>query len=449
MKPQKSAIVFVLTLTGLFVFANSFGQRINTIAGTGVGGYNGDGIQATAAELNNPDGMSLDNSGNIYISEPTNSRIRKITPTGIISTIAGNGTAGYSGDGLQATATEINNPTDVVVDSHGNVFIADEHNHRIRMVNTSGVISTVAGNGTAGYSGDGFQATAAELDYPAGVYVDAAGNMFIADYMNSVIRKVNTSGVISTIAGNGGIGYTSDGVAATSSELNYPIGVTTDPAGNVIIADNSNNRIRLVNTSGIISTIGGNGVIGFNGDGGAATSAELNWPTRVSVDAAGNILIADWGNGAVRQINTSGTIHTLAGTGTQGYSGDGGLATAAELSHPCGAVVDGSGNIFIDDEQNHRVRKINTTEGVNEVLNNSIIKIYPNPSTQFLNITFSEKEGNLTIKVMDIAGKEVLSTPSNGLQSVVSLNVSNLASGLYFLNVKGVNTNLTEKFIKE
>ncbi|NCX95569.1 MAG: hypothetical protein EBX41_04010, partial [Chitinophagia bacterium] len=282
----------------------------------------------------------------------------------IITTIAGNGSGGYSGDGGAATAASLNEPKGVAVDASANVYIADCFNNRIRKVNTSGIISTIAGNGSAGYSGDGGAATAASLSLPKGVAVDASGNVYFPDQNNNRIRKVNTSGVISTIAGNGSLGYSGDGGAATAASLSGPYGVAVDASGNVYIADCFNNRIRKVNTSGVISTIAGNGYHdstgrgGYGGDGGAATAASLNYPIGVAVDASGNVYIADYNNKRIRKVNTSGIISTIAGNGSPGYSGDGGAATAASFNYSEGVAVDASGNVYIADSYDNRIRKV-------------------------------------------------------------------------------------------
>jgi trimeric autotransporter adhesin len=331
---------------------------ITTIAGNNTAGYSGDGGAATAAELYDPRCVAVDGSGNVYIADAYNNRIRKVDPSGVISTFAGNGTAGYSGDGGAATAAELSYPRGVAVDGSGNVYIADQNNNRVRKVAPSGFISTFAGNGTAGYSGDGGAATAAKLYYPTGVAVDGSGNVYIADYFNHRIRKVDPSGVISTIAGNSNVGYSGDGGAATAAKLYYPLGVAVDGSGNVYIADEDNHRIRKVNPLGIISTIAGNGTVGYSGDGGAATAAELDDPTGVAVDGSGNVYIADQANSVIRKVDLSGVISTFAGNGTFGYSGDGGVAIAAQLNHPAGVAVDGSGNVYIADYYNNRIRKV-------------------------------------------------------------------------------------------
>ncbi len=281
-----------------------------------------------------------------------------LSPGSIISTIAGNGTAGYSGDGGPAASAELNSPSGVAVDFSGNIYIADYKNNRIRRVDASGVISTVAGKGTAGYSGDGGPASSAELSTPSGVAVDTSGNIYIADSSNNCVRKVDASGVISTVAGNGTAGYSGDGGPAVSAELSSPSGVAVDTSGNIYIADDKNNCIRKVDASGVISTVAGNGTGGYSGDGGPASSAELSSPFGVAVDASGNIYIADDKNNRIRKVDASGVISTVAGNGTGGYSGDGGPATSAQLNSPSGLAVDSSGNIYIADTTNYRVREV-------------------------------------------------------------------------------------------
>jgi len=306
----------------------------------------------------------VDTAGNIYIADTQNCRIRKVTAsTGVISTIAGNGTCGYAGDGKAATSAELFEPSGVAVDSASNVYIADWDNSRIRKITAStGIISTVAGNGARGYSGDGGKATSAKLSSPFGVAIDSSGNIYIADVGNYRIRKVTVStGFISTVAGNGTQGYSGDGGPATSAKMQGPTGVAVDTAGNIYIADSYGNRIRKVTAStGIISTVAGNGNIGHSGDGGPATSAQLYYPYGVAVDTASNIYIADNDNYRIRKITAStGIISTMAGNGTCGYSGNGGTATSAELCLGLGGVaVDTTGNVYIADQYNERTRAV-------------------------------------------------------------------------------------------
>lgn len=337
---------------------------ITTIAGNGYssqapyGGYSGDGGMATLAELNYPADIVIDKNGNLYIADTYNNRIRKVDVSGIITTIAGNGSRGYSGDGGAAMVAELNSPTGVAVDQSGNIYVADISNSCVRMVNNNGIITTIAGNGTLGYSGDGGAAISAELGSPIAVAVDALGNIYIADYSESTIRKVNTSGIISTIAGNGTWGYSGDGGQATSAEISDPTGIAVDGSKNVYIADYANNRIRKIGINGVINTVVGNGVIGFSGDGNAATSAEISGGGSLTVDALGNIYISDADNYRIRFVNTAGTIFTIAGTGIKGYSGDGGSATSAEINVSDGITIDASGNVYFADSGNQRIRKL-------------------------------------------------------------------------------------------
>lgn len=340
---------------------------ISTIAGIGTAGFSGDGAAATSAQLNNPSSITLDASGNIYVADQSNHRIRKINTSGIISTVAGTGTPGYNGDGIAATTAQLNLPYSVVLDASGNMYIGDGTNHRVRKVNTSGTISTIAGNGTTGYSGDGSSATAAQLSTPRGVAVDASGNVYISDFDNNRVRMVNGSGVISTVAGDGSYAYGGDGGLATAAQIYYPMGLFIDASGNLYIVDNYNHRVRKVNTSGIISTVAGNGSSGFGGDGGAAITAQFNYDFLnvplgyVKLDAAGNIYIADAANRRLRKINNAGIVTTVAGNGSIGSGGDGSAATLAQLNDPNGIAIDASGNIYISDQGSGKIRKVNST----------------------------------------------------------------------------------------
>ncbi|MCS7460764.1 S-layer homology domain-containing protein [Paenibacillus doosanensis] len=331
---------------------------IDTVAGTGTGGFSGDGGPAIAAQLKNPYGVAVDSSGNLYIVDYENSRIRKVDASGTISTVAGTGSAGFSGDGGPATAAELNYPMGVAVDNSGNLYISDTVNCRIRKVDASGTISTVAGTGVFGYSGDGGSAISAKLSYPSGMTTDKDGNVYFVDQSNHRIRKIDASGTISTVAGTGIAGDSGDGGSAASAELRSPTGVALDDSGNLYIADFTNNRIRKVDRSGIISTVAGTGSVGYSGDGGPATSAQLTYPSGVAVDRYGQLYIADAGNYSIRKVDASGTISTIAGTGIQGYSGDGGAASSAQFFNPFSLAAANNGELYIADVFNQRVRKL-------------------------------------------------------------------------------------------
>jgi secreted PhoX family phosphatase len=391
---------------------------IYMVAGNGTAGFAGDGGPATSAELNGPDGVVVDGSGNLVFADSGNSRVRVVAEgtgtfygramtAGDIYTVAGNGTAGFAGDGGPATGAELSFPDDVALDAAGNLVITDSGNRRIRVVSertgtfygramTAGDIYTVAGNGTAGFAGDGGPATSAKLRDPAGVAVDGAGNLVIADSGNSRVRVVAegtgtfygqamTVGDIYTVAGNGHFGYSGDHGPAANAVLNQPEGVAVDGAGNLVIADTLNDRVRVIAaatgtfytqqmTAGDIYTVAGNGTFSFSGDGGPAAQAQLYIPEGVAVDGAGNWIIADGGNSRVRvvaestgtfygQAMTAGDIYTVAGNGKTGFGGDGGPATSAEVSFAESVVVDAAGNLVIADTFDARVRVVAVATG--------------------------------------------------------------------------------------
>src|SRR5437762_4140887 len=292
--PHIGAWVSSLAMAALVLAVPALSQTINTVAGGGAG----DGGDATSANLNSPAGVALDASGNLYIADLGNERIRKVAAaTGIITTVAGNGVFGFAGDGGAATNANLSVPSGVAVDASGNLYIADNSNHRIRKVTAAtGIITTVAGNGSPSFAGDGGAATSASLNSPSGVALDASGNLYIADFFDNRIRKVDAaSGIITTVAGNGSFGFAGDGGAATNASLSGPAGVAVDAGGNLYIAAYSNHRIRKVDAAtGIITTMAGNGNPTFAGDGGAATSASVYVPTGVALDASGNLYIADY-----------------------------------------------------------------------------------------------------------------------------------------------------------
>ncbi|HTB31647.1 MAG TPA: T9SS type A sorting domain-containing protein [Bacteroidia bacterium] len=444
--------IYIKSILVALLLATSFVSRsqiINTFAGNGVNGYTGDGGAATAAELSGIVGVVADAAGNIYTAEYSNNIVRVINTSGIISTFAGNGHAGYSGDGGPATAAELHWPNSVGVDAAGNVYICDEQNNRIRKVNTSGIISTVAGNGDPSFAGDGGPATNAEFNDAQGIAVTASGVIYIADYLNSRIRVVNTSGIINTYAGIGVGGYSGDGGPATAAEMGT-VGVGVDPTGNVYNVDFYGQRIRKINTSGIISTVAGNGYLagGFSGDGGPATAAELNDPSGVTADAYGNVFIADGSNVRIRMVDNSGIISTFAGNGAGGFSGDGGPATAAELRQTNELAFDASGNFYIADQGNNRIRIITgITTGINEqVFARNEINIYPVPNTGIFTITGLLK-GQI-IELYNYTGQKLSAAISD--KNTIQFDISNYANGIYLVRIlnKDGSVFTTKKVVK-
>ncbi|WP_156722289.1 NHL repeat-containing protein [Streptomyces apocyni] len=326
---------------------------ITTVAGNGNAGWQGDGV-AISTRLNHVRGVASDAEGNLYIADTNNHRVRKVTPDGRITTIAGDGNAGWTGDG-QATSSRLYHPWGVAVDAEGAVFIADAYNHRIRKVTPDGRITTIAGDGNAGWTGDG-QARSARLNYPFSVALDNAGNVYVTDRNNHRIRKITRDDRITTIAGDGNAGWIGDG-QATSTRLNYPFGVAVGAEGAVYVADTHNHRIRKITSDGYITTIAGYGPAGWDNDG-QATSSKLHTPTGLTVDSAGIVYIADWGNHRVRKVTSDGRIITIAGYGPAGFESDGGPAQSSKLYYPADVALDPRGNLFIGCYGNQRVRQV-------------------------------------------------------------------------------------------
>ncbi len=435
---MKKSLLFIIALFVFSTFVNNTNAQtmlIGTYAGTGTAGWIGDGV-ALNTEFNYNYGVCLDAAGNVYVADATNNRVRKITPAGIISTIGGNGTAGFGGDGGLAIAANLNYPTGVAVDAAGNVYIADALNSRVRKINNAtGNISTIAGTGIPGYNGDGIAANTARLNRPFAVALDAANNVYISEGNGARIRKITVgTGVISTVAGTGVPGYNGDGIPPTIAKINNPRGIVVDAAGNIYIADMSNNRIRMVTiATGRISTIAGTGTAGFSGDLGPANTANVNTPVGVALDASNNIYIADASNNRIRMINSLGNINTIAGNGTGAFFGDGLLATSAEINTPLGVAVLPNGNYYISDANNNRVRFVYAnrtpyfTGGSSQ--NYSVCEnIVGDSINALLAITDSDKNQSETWTL--------LTGPSNGTANATTTGTSNggnlITTGMYF-----------------
>ena len=422
-------------------------QTISTIAGNGAPGFSGDSSAATSAQLNLPFNLALDGSGNIYVADRLNNRIRKVNAAGIITTVAGTNTAGYNGDEIVADTAQLNGPVGVAIDRYGNIYVADKGNNRVRKISNSGTIATVAGNGTPGFSGDSGMAVSAMLNSPRSVAVDTSGNIYIADQGNNRIRMVATSGIITTIAGTATSGYNGDGIPATNSELNGPYCVVVDISGTIYIADVDNERFRKINTAGIISTIAGTGTSGFSGDNGPATAALLSEPIGVAVDSSGQVYIADEWNARVRKISKDGTITTIAGNGTAGYNGDGVPAATAQLNNPTGVAVTNMGDIYIADYSNSRIRFVAHNDLVSNTSSHRVeINVYPNPTNGAftLCITTANPEP-VSVTITNLEGQTVKKfTMVSNSEFIVKLNEP---PGIYLIRATGANSTLSHEIL--
>lgn len=346
-----SLLLFMITLP-------CYGSIITTIAGNNTQGYQGDGGLALAAQLNKPAKIAIDKQDNLLIADTANSVIRQVNRYGIISTLAGTGNAGYQGDTGRATAAQLNFPRGLAVDSQGVIYIADTQNHVIRRVGNDGIITTLAGTGKAGYGGDYKTATQAQLDQPTALAIDSADNLYVADTGNSVIRKINSQGIITTVAGSGQPGMAGDGQLATRALLNHPEGVAI-VGQTLYIADTQNAVVRVVGEKGIIRTFSGTGDLGSNSEVTAMRLAQFHNPTDIVADSQGNLYLADTGNSVIRKIDThTDTVSIIAGNRTQGYSGDRREAIFAQLNLPKGIAIDEDDRVYIADTNNHVIRKL-------------------------------------------------------------------------------------------
>ncbi|MBS1584069.1 MAG: T9SS type A sorting domain-containing protein [Bacteroidetes bacterium] len=412
-----SALLALLTF-----FSISKGQIINTIAGNGTAGYGGDNGVATSAVINAPSTVAVDGTGRVYIVDKENSRIRMINTSGIITTIAGTGVAGYNGDNIPAIYAQLNTPWGIALDSFGNIYVGDRFNYRIRKIDTLGIISTIAGTGNPSNNGDGGLATNADVGVPISICFDATGNLYFTT--DAYVRKVAVNGIIST--------YVKD-------SLDMPGGLIFDASGNLYIADGRVNRVWVVSPSGVISTFAGTGVGTFGGDGGQAVAAQLRNPGDVAVDAAGDILIADIANHRIRKVDHAGIITTFAGTGTPGFSGDGGYPLSAQLQYPT-AVFCSPDAIYITDCENNRIRKIDATAKVQTGETTAGLVLYPNPNIGNFCIRGKVKtrSNSADLVIMDLTGKVLLrdkvALENGNIQREVAFE-QNVPAGCYVLQV--------------
>ena len=423
------------------IFSSYAQSTITTVAGNGIAGYSGDNGPALFAQLNAPVGIAVDLQGNIYFAEALNYSIRKVSLNDSITTIVGGtGSSAFNGDGIPATSANVC-PINAVPDNAGNFFISDQCNSRIRKINAAGIISTIAGTGVAGYSGDNGPATQAQIKGPGLVILNRSGELVFTDFTAHCIRKIDTSGIISTIAGTGVAGFSGDNGSATTAQLNGPYAIAQDTAGNYYVADRLNNRIRKIFPNGVIITIAGTGLQGYSGDNGPAISATLNNPEQIAIDDTGNVFFADYYNHAIRKIDLSGTISTIAGTGIAGYSGDNGPATNAQLKYPWGVALDKYGDLYVADEYNHVIRKV-TNVGVMSVKVPAkkvvAVRVWPNPNNGEFTVECPFPDGGI-MTMYDITGTAVKTYSLNASEGSIKVRDEALAPGIYFYKIIAPN----------
>ena len=405
------------------------GQIISTIAGNGSNAYSGDNGLAIGSGLSNPQGVAIDKGGNVYVADKNNHRIRKIDVYGTITTVAGTGAAGYNGDRIPAVAARLYWPTGVAVDDGGNLYIADYQNKRIRMVDSTGIIHTLIGNGSTGLGQENVKADTSAMDAPLCIALDKYRNVYFSDGIYSRIRKINhDDGMVKTIIGNTVQQATGDGGPASAACVNRPGGMAFDKWGNLYFSETYSNYIRKIDTNNIVHKVAGDGEFGFKGDGGSALLAEMRYPYGICIDDTGNVYFSDVNNNRIRKIDTAGIIQTFAGTGSQGYSGDGGDAINARFNLPYYLALDQYGNMVVT-EKDGFVRYI-FIQKVNNI--NSKIDIFPNPATGLFHVLLkSDYEEPVTIFFTDERGQKAkeLVTVTNRI-----ITVQMLAGGVYVIN---------------
>lgn len=425
-KKMKKNEVYLFCVFILTVISNA--QTVTTLAGSSQGFADGTGA---FAQFYNPTGVATDAAGNVYVADYENNKIRKVSPTGEVSTFAGS-SQGFA-DGMGAEA-QFYFPSGVATDSAGNVYVADTFNNRIRKITPDGMVTTLAGS-SQGFV-DGTLLTA-KFFRPYGVTTDIAGNVYVADGANHKIRKITIAGIVSTLAGstqgfNDGIG--------TAARFNLPIGVTADASGNVFVADYFNHKIRKITPTGVVSTFAGSTSGAADGTG---ILAQFNLPYGVAIDNAGNIYVGDVFNSKIRKISPIGVVSTFAGSGNYGSSD--GIGIAAEFFRPNGVATDSAGNVYVADTNNNLIRKITNQLNVNQYNITSKIILYPNPVSSVLTLQIENDSIINKIKISDLSGKIIL----NQIQNSNYINVENLAKGLYILEAYSSENKMVSKFIKD
>lgn len=436
----KTIICVLLSLLTVAPFC-SLGQSgiITTFAGTGAADTTGDGGPATDCALYYPTGITFDATGGAFIIDGANRTVRKISAAGIISHFSG-----LPGDYTYLAG--------IATGYDGKVFFTDRGQNRIFELSSTGIANRIAGFGTTSFSGDGGQATHAGLARPTDITADEAGNIYFTDQENHRVRKIAIDGIITTVAGNGTDGFSGDGGDATAASLNFPGGIAVDHTGNLFIADCNNNRVRKVTTDGKIVTIAGTGTGGYSGDGGAAAAAEFYYPGDVMVTPNGSLIVTDVNNHVVRRIKPDGAVETIAGTGTRGFSGDSIPATSAQLWFPWAVTHDNHGNLYITEMGSHRIRKIAGAieVSVNEYMaeHSKRITIFPNPAYDKISVTVPTQSMacNATVTVIDCLGNAVQRVAIKS--STTTISIADIADGMYLLRLQNAQASETTRFIK-
>ncbi|RPD96507.1 T9SS C-terminal target domain-containing protein [Aureibaculum marinum] len=429
---------YILVLLLIFVY-NAQSQTITTVAGTGSSGFSGDGGLATTAKLNLPFNLTFDESDNIYIADTYNNSIRRIdNESGIITTVVGTAD--------KKKVSELKTPTGLTFDNNNNLYVADLANLRIRKVdlNTGSSITLVGKK-----SETEFPNIDDSLGGPFNVVFDKEGNLYVSVNGDSNVKKVDFyTGKVTVVAGTGEVGFSGDGGQATQAQLANPTGLALDGKGNLFISDSGNERIRKVNLStGIITTIAGTGETGFFGEDIDATKAQLANPLGLAIDKSGDLYVVDRGNNMIRKISMStGKISTIAGNGEAGYDGDGDLARNAKLANPTGLAFNNAGDLYVVDRGNNRIRKITglTSTDDDEISTEASIKIYPNPSTDKITIDVNNNVELKNVTMFNSNGGQV-----NVKMNNKTLNVSKLPRGIYVLRITTSEGSTEQKVVLE